>query len=129
MLTLGPNSYDNNDELAVDPWTTTMMSSPSGTYSLVLLASDNSSLVLLDLNRCTRKAFLTAVTPTVVTSWNLCQHMLRELSTLDKGTRLPDMRWMAAHGLSLLRSNYTDSKYSLFDIGIITKCGWMLSPN
>lgn len=123
MLTLGPN-YDDNDDELLDPLPTTT-SSPSVTRSLVLLAGTNSSLVLLDLNRCTRKAFSTSVTPTVVTSWNLCQHMSRELSILDKGTKLPEMRWMAAHGLSLLRSDYTDSKYLLFDIGIVTMCGWV----
>ncbi|KAL3810723.1 hypothetical protein ACHAXA_008496 [Cyclostephanos tholiformis] len=123
MLALGSNG--DNDEKADRPtMTTTSSSPPPSTKSLVLLAGDESSLVLIDTDRCTRKAFSTTVTPTIVASWDMHQLMSKELSKVDVESRLPARGWMAAHGLRLLRREWTD-RDSSFEVGIITSCGWM----
>jgi hypothetical protein len=118
MLRLRPN-----DE-RLDSWPNKMAAT---TRSHVLLAGGNATLVLLDVDKCTRKAFSTTVTPVVEGVWNLYHMMSRELSRSDKGAKLPPLSWMVIHRLSLLRCDYTDHKYSQYAIGIITKCGWMYS--
>ena len=117
MLRLRPN----HDE-RLNSWPNELAAT---TGSHVLLAGDNASLVLLDVDKCTRKAFSTTGTPTVLCIWNLYHIMSRELSRSDKGAKLPPLSWMAIHRLSLLRCDYTDHKYSQYAIGIITKCGWL----
>jgi len=117
MLRLRPN----HDE-RLNSWPNELAAT---TGSHVLLAGDNASLVLLDVDKCTRKAFSTTGTPTVLCVWNLYHIMSRELSRSDKGAKLPPLSWMAIHRLSLLRCDYTDHKYSQYAIGIITKCGWL----
>jgi WD40 repeat protein len=57
MLRLMPN-----DE-SLDPWPNKVAAM---TGSHVLLAGDNATLLLLDVNKCTRKVFSTTVTPTVI---------------------------------------------------------------
>lgn len=125
MLALGSND-DDDHERAEWSTTTTAASSSSlhSTKSLVLLAGDGSSLVLLDADRCTRKAFSTTVTPTIVASWDLHRLMSRELSKVDLESRLPVRGWMAAHGMRLLRRECND-RDSLFEVGIVARCGWM----
>ncbi len=125
MLALGSND-DDYERVERSTTTTTAASSysPPPTKSLVLLAGDGSSLVLLDAERCTRKAFSTMVTPTIVASWDLYRLMSRELSKVDAESRLPARGWMAAHGMRLLRRECSDHDSS-FEVGIVSRCGWM----
>ncbi|KAL3767247.1 hypothetical protein ACHAW5_005258 [Stephanodiscus triporus] len=127
MLTLGSNDEDDDGRVGRPTMTTTTTTSSShpSTKSLVLLAGDGSSLVLLDADRCTRKAFSTTITPTVVASWDLHLLMSRELSKVDVEAILPARRWTAVHGLHLLRRECTD-RHTSFEVGIVARCGWML---
>ncbi|KAL7538722.1 hypothetical protein ACHAXR_008756 [Thalassiosira sp. AJA248-18] len=92
---------------------------------LVLFAGTASSLALLDTNKCTRKAFSTTVTPTVAASWDLYHLVVREMSKIDSGAKLPARRWMAAHQLSLLCHECTND-VSYFRISIVAKCGFVI---
>ncbi|KAL7534600.1 hypothetical protein ACHAWF_004882, partial [Thalassiosira exigua] len=91
---------------------------------LVLLAGSACSLSVLDANKVTRKAFSTAVTPTVVASWDLHRLASQEFSKVDAQAQLPPRRWMAAHRLSLLGREDTDDA-SWFKVCIVAKCGWI----
>lgn len=127
MLALGSN--DDNGGRVDRPKTTTTTTStascpPLSANSLVLLAGEGSSLVLVDTDRCTRKAFSTTVTPTVVATWDMHQLMSKELSKADPESRLPARTWMAANGLRLLRCERTNHDSS-FEVCIIARCGWM----
>jgi hypothetical protein len=99
----------------------------SNTYTKprVLIAGNGSSLTLLDTNKCTRKAFSATITPSVVSSWDLYQCTLRELSTKYPGAKLPARKWIAARKLTLLHHECTLGN-SRIRIGIILKCGWIL---
>ena len=99
---------------------------------LVLLSGGSSStLVLLDTNKCTRKAFSTSVTPTVVASWNLHQLASLELSKIDKKAQLPERRWISASNMRLieyrqLRNEDEGGGGSWWcKIGIVSRCGWV----
>ncbi len=100
-------------------------SSNACTKPRVLIAGNGSSLALLDTNKCTRKAFSATITPSVVSSWDLYQYVLRELSTIYPEAKLPDRKWIAARKLTLLHHECTFGN-SRIQIGIILKCGWIL---
>ena len=58
-------------------------------HPLVLVAGNGSSLVRLDTNKVTRKAFSTTVSPTITASWDLYQLILREYTNkVDSEARL-----------------------------------------
>jgi len=106
-----------------------MMVLPVGGTSLtkppVLIAGNGSSLTLLDTNKCTRKAFSTTMTPSIVASWDLYEYVSKELSIIDREAKPPARLWIAAQKLTLLRYGCTD-RNSLTQIGIVLKCGWIL---
>eukprot|EP00984_Skeletonema_dohrnii_P010983 scaffold4339_cov100-Skeletonema_dohrnii-CCMP3373.AAC.8 len=95
---------------------------------LVLLSGGSSStLVLLDTNKCTRKAFSTSITPTVAASWNLYQLASRELAKIDAKAHLPDRRWMSARNMRLIEyRRLTEAGGSWWcKIGLVTNAGWV----
>lgn len=112
---------------AITTSTTTTTKKP-----LVLLSGGSSStLVLLDTNKCTRKAFSTSVTPTVVASWNLHQLASLELSKIDKKAQLPERRWISASNMRLIEYRQLRNEDSgeggswWCKIGIVSRCGWV----
>lgn len=100
-------------------------SSNSLTKPLVLIAGNGTSLTLLDTNKCTRKAFATTVTPSVVSSWDLYQFTVRELSIIDPEAKPPARKWMAAQKLTVLQHECIDCSTRI-QISIVVKCGWIL---
>ena len=95
-------------------------------HPLVLVAGNGSSLVLLDTNKVTRKAFSTTVTPTITASWDLYQLILREYTNkVDSEAKLPARRWMAAQKMSLLGHGSTSRGVLWYKIGLVVKCGWV----
>lgn len=95
---------------------------------LVLLSGGSSStLVLLDTNKCTRKAFSTSITPTVAASWNLHQLASRELAKTDAKACLPDRRWVSARNMRLIDyRRLTEEGGSWWcKIGLVTNAGWV----
>ena len=95
-------------------------------HPLVLVAGNGSSLVLLDTNKVTRKAFSTTVTPTITASWDLYQLILREYTNkVDSEAKLPARRWMAAQKMSLLGHGSTSRGILWFKIALVAKCGWV----
>ena len=95
-------------------------------HPLVLVAGNGSSLVLLDTNKVTRKAFSTTVTPTITASWDLYQLILREYTNkVDSEAKLPARRWMAAQKMSLLGHGSTSRGVLWYKIALVVKCGWL----
>ena len=89
-------------------------------HPLVLVAGNGSSLVLLDTNKVTRKAFSTTVTPTITASWDLYQLILREYTNkVDSEAKLPARRWMAAQKMSLLGHGSTSRGVLWYKIGLV----------
>lgn len=108
---------------------TAATSTATTTKPLVLLSGGSSStLVLLDTNKCTRKAFSTSITPTVVASWNLHQLTSRELAKIDGKACLPNRRWISASNMKLIDyRRLTEEGGSWWcKIGLITNAGWVL---
>ena len=89
-------------------------------HPLVLVAGNGSSLVLLDTNKVTRKAFSTTVTPTITASWDLYQLILCEYTNkVDSEARLPARRWMAAQKMSLLGHGSTSRGVLWYKIALV----------
>ena len=103
-------------------------STATTTKPLVLLSGGASStLVLLDTNKCTRKAFSTSITPTVAASWNLHQLASRELAKVDAKACIPDRRWMSVRNMRLIEyRRLTEEGGSWWcKIGMVTNAGWV----
>ena len=114
-----------------------MSTTKAAAKPLVLLSGGSSStLVLLDTNRCTRKAFSTAITPTVVASWNLHRLASHELASRDSKAVLPDRRWISVKNMRLIEYKHLSNECGSWwcKISIITNAGWVFvaelcSPN
>eukprot|EP00985_Skeletonema_marinoi_P008774 scaffold4015_cov200-Skeletonema_marinoi.AAC.5 len=107
---------------------TTASTKATSPKPLVLLSGGSSStLVLLDTNKCTRKAFSTSITPTVAASWKLHQLASRELAKIDAKAHLPDRRWMSARNMKLIEyRRLTEAGESWWcKIGLVTNAGWV----
>ena len=105
-------------------------STATTTKPLVLLSGGASStLVLLNTNKCTRKAFSTSITPTIAASWNLHQLASRELAKIDAKACLPDRRWMSARNMRLIEyRRLTEEGGSWWcKIGLVTNAGWVFA--
>jgi len=108
--------------------TTASSTTTTSPKPLVLLSGGSSStLVLLDTNKCTRKAFSTSITPTVAASWKLHQLASRELAKIDAKAHLPDRRWMSARNMRLIEyRRLTEAGGSWWcKIGLVTNAGWV----
>lgn len=94
---------------------------------IVLIGGNASSLVLLDTNKCTRKAFSTKITPTILSSWDLSSMASHELAGIDPGGILPARRWMGVQKMSLMNYGYINNNISRYRVSVIVKCGWIFA--
>mmetsp|Transcript_21330 Transcript_21330/g.44355 ORF Transcript_21330/g.44355 Transcript_21330/m.44355 type:complete len:380 (+) Transcript_21330:1-1140(+) len=93
---------------------------------ILLIGGNASSLVLLDTNKCNRKAFSTKITPTILSSWDLSSMASRELAGIDPGGILPARRWMGVQKMSLM--NYGCMNFICwYRVSVVVKCGWIFS--
>ena len=126
------SSGDGVSDMLILPLHTTSISATTSTATttkpLILLSgSASSTLVLLDTNKCTRKAFSTSITPTVAASWNLHQLAARELAKIDAKACIPDRRWMSVRNMRLIEyRRLTEEDGSWWcKIGMVTNAGWV----
>ena len=122
-------------DMMVLPFSTTPNSNPDinmvnerkmSSKPAVLLAGNAASLVLLDTNKCTRKAFSTTVTPTILASWDLYRLISRELAAIDSEAKLPARRWMAVQRMNMVGCGFSNG-ISWYKIGVVVKSGWVFA--
>ena len=93
---------------------------------LVLVGGSKGSLVLINKGRCTKKAFSTKMTPTVVWSSNIARQVNRRRGLVD-GARAPSMSWMGIKKISLWEIDLRRNCSSAADearLTVVTNCGW-----
>ena len=103
---------------------------------LVLVAGSNGSILLLDIQHCTKKAFSTSVTPTPIRKWSLQRMQLR---MYGRPTTIKDSSILGIQQISVWplveklcvnskpnRSAIVNATLVNSDILIETKCGWLL---
>eukprot|EP00957_Ditylum_brightwellii_P108343 8265577-Ditylum_brightwellii.AAC.1 len=78
------------------------------TSGLVLIGGNGGSIVLLDVNKCTRKAFSTTLTPTVVRTWNMLRIMQKQRGISGA---LPSKKWLGVKKFCV----WQDAWHTTFD--------------
>ena len=102
----------------------------------LLIAGSKGSIRLLDIEQCTKKAFSTALSPTVLRSWSLPKMQLKMFGrpTIIKNTSLSGIQKISVWSLSNEIDTKSNSDRSSVltdalincDVLIETKCGWLL---
>lgn len=110
----------------------------------VLLGGSLGTIVLLNWRQCSRKAFSTQVTPTIVRQWDTYQHMLMSMSSSLGKQGTPSRSHMGVHKfltghatsnhkntsyISSGNAKQTITAFGTYTISWVTSCGWILSMN
>uniref|UniRef100_A0A7S1ZQD2 Uncharacterized protein n=1 Tax=Ditylum brightwellii TaxID=49249 RepID=A0A7S1ZQD2_9STRA len=109
-----------------------------------MIGGNGGSIVLLDVNKCTRKAFSTTLTPTVVRTWNMLRIMQKQRGISGA---LPSKKWLGVkkfcvwqdawhttfddvndgEGDGKLVNKKKQRNAGVVDVTVTCNCGWVLN--
>ena len=100
---------------------------------LILIGGNKGSVVLLNIKKCTRKAFSTSLTPTVVQCWNIPQ--IIQDQRLISG-KIPPRNWMGIKKICVwdktMKNSITPDNTTMaqtLKAVLVSNCGWVFELN
>lgn len=98
---------------------------------LILVAGDLGSIALIDINKCTHKAFSAEITPQVLRIWQLSQQ--RDLCKIT----IPDEKHLGIVKICMWENSVNESdmtdildsnlSHRLVEFSAVIKCGWVMT--